>query len=75
MAYAGGLLRLVLDHKLMEKAVREQLNSLDYLSIAPGSCFDLFGVNFASVLIVNNSWNEQSVSKISYSFAEIPTLH
>lgn len=73
LEYAGGLLRIVLDRSLMAKPNPGILDGYQYLAIAAGSCRDIFGIIDASVLVTDNSWNDQSVSKVSYRFAEIPS--
>jgi hypothetical protein len=74
LEYPGSLLRVLLDRTLMAKPpLGGQLDPYLYMSIEPGGCRDMFGVSDAYMLVVNNSWNDQSVSAISYRFAQIPS--
>jgi hypothetical protein len=69
--YAGSLIPMVLDQSLVGQSMGPTPNEFIYNSLAPGGCRDLFNVKEAYIVITNNSWNNQSVSKITYRFSEI----
>lgn len=73
LEYPGGLLPIILDKGLMaQPPVNGQLDTYNYLYIEPDGCRDLFGVSEARILVVNNTWNNQSVSNLIYRYVEIP---
>lgn len=73
LEYPGSLLRIILDPKLAQKKLGDNPDSYQYMSVAPKTCRDLFGVSFAAVLVFgHNDWNDQSVAKFKYRYAEIP---
>jgi hypothetical protein len=51
-----------------------QLSPIDYMSTEPAGCRDMFGVKNAWLLLAdpNNNWIDQSVSRVTYRYAEIP---
>ncbi len=75
LEWYGGGLRVVTDSALMNKPPQGgQLSPYDYMSAAPGGCRDMFGVKNAWLLPADNmnNWNNQSVSLVTYRYAEIP---
>jgi hypothetical protein len=75
LEWYGGGLRVVTNHDLMNKPPQGgQLSPFDYMSTEPAGCRDMFGVKNAWLLLAdpNNNWNDQSVSRVTYRYAEIP---
>jgi hypothetical protein len=73
LEYPGSLMRIVLSPELMKKPdVGSNPNSYQLMPIAPKTCRDYFGVTTAAIIVLDNSWNEQSVSGFKYRWAEIP---
>lgn len=73
LEYPGSLLRIIVDPKLAQKKAGDNPDSYQYMSVAPKTCRDLFGVNFAAVLVFgHNDWNDQSVANFRFRYAEIP---
>lgn len=75
LEYPGSLLPIVMEKALMAKRepANGQINSNLYLSISAESCRDIFGVSFASILILDNKpWNGQEMGAVTYRFVEIP---
>jgi hypothetical protein len=75
LEWYGGGLRVVTDRDLMNQPPQGgQLSPFDYMSTEPAGCRDMFGVKNAWLLLAapNNSWIDQSVSSVTYRYAEIP---
>ena len=74
LEYPGGLLPLVLDAARMADQQPDNYLGFGYQAITYG-CRDVFDVKDAFILIANNTWNNQKVQSIRYSFSEITVLH
>lgn len=75
LEWYGGGLRVVTNHDLMNQPPQGgQLSPFDYMSTEPAGCRDMFGVKNAWLLLAdpNNNWVDQSVSRVTYRYAEIP---
>jgi hypothetical protein len=75
LEWYGGGLRVVTNHDRMnEQPHGGQLSPYDYMSTEPAGCRDMFGVKNAWLLLAdpNNNWVDESVSLVTYRYAEIP---
>jgi hypothetical protein len=72
LEYPGSLMRIIINDDYAKKPKPANPDSYQYMPIAPKTCRDLFGVRKATLLIFDNTWNNQSVSKFLFRYAVIP---